>query len=94
MLWKRMIYKISFVKDPLGQTHYRLFFKTCFNDHKLYNLYQAKVSSTSHRKSKTTKQKANKRSMYRIKDKVPFESLLSVLTDIQAGKKLILWGRK
>lgn len=32
--------------------------------------------------------------MYRIKGKVPFESLLSVFTDTQAGKKLALWGRK
>lgn len=39
-------------------------------------------------------QKVNKKSMYRIKGKVPFESLLSVFTDTQAGKKLALWGRK
>lgn len=43
---------------------------------------------------KKEKKKANKRSTYRTKGKVPFESLLSVLTDTQAGKKMALWGRK
>lgn len=57
MLWKRMISKVSSVKDPLAQTHgsYHItgFFLTCFNDHKLHNLYLAEVSSTSHGKKKT-----------------------------------------
>lgn len=43
---------------------------------------------------KKEKKKANKRSTYRTKGKVPFESLLSVLTDTQTGKKMALWGRK
>lgn len=82
----------QFCKGPSGEHNtLQAFLKTCFNDHKLYKLYLAQVSPTSHMK-KNAKSKQEKH-VHNYKPQCPV-NLCFVFTDTQAGKKLALSGRK